>query len=131
MESGRYPQLMICLGSRGWVDTANALVSVDKVVFKDKKISMARLLEALKANWVGYDDVLDLCKKAPKWGNDDDYVDKIFDRLSLKSGDIVDNKRQPGGAVWKVSRPALTGHYFYGEKVGALPDGRKAGTPAI
>jgi trans-4-hydroxy-L-proline dehydratase len=129
MESGRYPQLMICLGHRGFVDAADALAAVDHVVFKTKKVTMARLLEALKANWVGYEDVLQLCKKAPKFGNDDDYVDDIFNRLSLKSGDIVDNKRQPGGAIWKVSRPALTGHYFYGEKVGALPDGRKAGTP--
>ena len=129
MESCRYPQLMICLGHRGWVDTANALAAINKVVFEDKKVTMSRMLEALKANWEGYEDVHQICKSAPKWGNDDDYVDKIFDRLSLKSGDIVDNKRQPGGAVWKVSRPALTGHYFYGEKVGALPDGRKAGTP--
>jgi formate C-acetyltransferase len=129
MESCRYPQLMICLGHRGWVDTANALAAIDQVVFKEKKVAMSRMLEALKADWVDYDDVLQICKSAPKWGNDDDYVDSIFDRLSLKSGDIVDNKRQPGGSVWKVSRPALTGHYFYGEKVGALPDGRKAGTP--
>jgi pyruvate formate-lyase/glycerol dehydratase family glycyl radical enzyme len=129
MESGRYPQLMICLGHRGWVDVANALVAIDQVVYKDKKVTMSRMLDALKADWVGYEDVHKLCVKAPKFGNDDDYVDEIFNRLSLKSGDIVDNKRQPGGAVWKVSRPALTGHYFYGERVGALPDGRKANTP--
>jgi trans-4-hydroxy-L-proline dehydratase len=129
MEKGRYPQLMVCLGHRGWADVANALVAVDHVVYKTKKVTMSKMLDALKADWVGYDDVLRLCMQAPKFGNDDDYVDNIFNRLSLKSGDIVAQKRQPGGAFWKVSRPALTGHYFYGEKLGALPNGRKAGTP--
>lgn len=129
MESGRYPQLMTCLGHRGWVDTANALVAVDQLVFREKKVTADKLLEAMRANWKGYEDIQKMCIKAPKFGNDNDYVDDIFNRLSIKSGDFIDQWRQPGGAVWKVSRPALTGHYYYGEKVGALPDGREIGTP--
>jgi pyruvate formate-lyase/glycerol dehydratase family glycyl radical enzyme len=129
-DGGRYPQLNLCIGQRGFADVANALAAIKKVVFEDKRVTMSRLQEALKADWIGYDDVLSLCMKAPKFGNDDDYVDEIFNRLSLKSGEIVAKKRDPiSGLPWKVSRPALTGHYYLGEVVGALPNGRKAGTP--
>ena len=128
-EGGRYPQLNLCFGQRGCVDVANALAAMKKVVFDDKKVSMSKLLDALKANWVGYEDVLQLCMQAPKYGNDDDSVDEIFNRVSLKSNEIVLNQRDPNGVRWKVGRPALTGHYYFGEVVGALPNGRKAGTP--
>ncbi|MDD5701629.1 MAG: pyruvate formate lyase family protein [Dehalococcoidales bacterium] len=129
-EGGRYPQLNLCIGQRGFVDVANSLAAIRKVVFEDKKVTMSRLLEALKADWVGYDDVLKLCMQAPKYGNDDDYVDEIHDRLSLKSGEIIAAKKDPvNGLTWKVARPALTGHYYLGEVVGALPNGRQAGTP--
>jgi pyruvate formate-lyase/glycerol dehydratase family glycyl radical enzyme len=129
-EGGRYPQLNLCIGQRGFVDVANALAAMKKVIYEDKKVTMPKMLEALKADWVGYEDILNLCMKAPKFGNDDDYVDSILNRLSLKSGEIIAKKKDPvNGLNWKVSRPALTGHYYLGEVVGALPNGRKAGTP--
>jgi formate C-acetyltransferase len=128
-DGGRYPQLNCCVGQRGFVDVANALAAINKVVYEDKKVTMAKLLQALKADWVGYEDVLKLCNKAPKYGNDDDYVDEIFNRIALKANDIIVNRQTPDGARWKVGRPALTGHYYLGEVVGALPNGRKAGTP--
>jgi formate C-acetyltransferase len=128
-EGGRYPQLNCVVGQRGCVDAANAFAAIREVVYEDKKVSMARLLEALKANWAGYEDVLQLCNKAPKYGNDDDSVDEIFGRISLKANDIITGKQTPDGTRWKSARPALTGHYYLGEVVGALPNGRKAGTP--
>jgi len=56
---------------------ADSLAAVKKVVFDDKKVSMTKLIEALKANWEGYQDIRQMCLKAPKFGNDDDYVDLI------------------------------------------------------
>jgi pyruvate-formate lyase len=71
-----------------------------------------------------------MCLKAPKYGNDDDYVDNIFNYVSLKCDEIVLNKPNPcTGKKWRVSRPALTGHYPAGEATGALPNGRMAKTP--
>jgi trans-4-hydroxy-L-proline dehydratase len=129
-EGGRYPQLNVVIGQRGYVDVANALAAIQKVVFDDRKVTLETLLAALKANWEGYEDTLQLCMQAPKYGNDDDYVDEIFNRAALTLNEMVITKQDPStGARWKVSRPALTGHYYLGEVVGALPNGRKAGTP--
>jgi len=126
----RYPEMGVCFGQRGCVDLADAFAAIKKLVFDDKKVTMKRLMEALKANWEGYEDVHQLCLQAPKYGNDDDYVDDIFNYVSLKCNDIILSKPNPcTGRPWRVSRPALTGHYPAGEVTGALPNGRKAKTP--
>jgi len=38
---------------------------------------MEQLVEALRANWEGYEETRLDFWNAPKWGNDDDYVDEI------------------------------------------------------
>lgn len=126
----RYPELGVNFGQRGCVDVADSFAAIKRLVFDDKKITMAELMRALKANWEGYEDVRQLCLRAPKYGNDDDYVDDIFNYVSLKCNEIILNKPNPcTGKKWRVSRPALTGHYPAGEVTGALPNGRKAKTP--
>jgi pyruvate formate-lyase/glycerol dehydratase family glycyl radical enzyme len=126
----RYPELSNNFGQRGCVDVADAFSAIKKLVFDDKNISMARLMQALKANWVGYEDVHQLCLQAPKYGNDDDYADSIFNNVSLKCNEIILNKPNPcTGTPWRVARPALTGHYPAGEVTGALPNGRMAKAP--
>jgi len=80
----RYPRNGVCFGQRGCVDVADAFAAIKKLVFDDKKITMAKLMEALKSNWEGHEDIHQLCLKAPNNGNDDDYVDDIFNYVSLK-----------------------------------------------
>jgi pyruvate formate-lyase/glycerol dehydratase family glycyl radical enzyme len=126
----RYPEMGVCFGQRGCVDVADAFAAIKKLVFEDKKYTMAHMMKALKANWEGYEDVHQACLTAPKYGNDDDYVDDIFNYVSVKANEIILQKPNPAtGRPWRVSRPALTGHYPAGEVTGALPNGRKAKTP--
>lgn len=122
----RYPQLWVPFGQRGCVDIADAFAAIKRLVFDEKRQTMSELLDALKANWEGKEDVRQLCLQAPKYGNDDDYVDEILNEVSLKVNKIILDKT---GRGWRVARPALTGHYMCGEVVGALPNGRKAGAP--
>lgn len=59
-------------------NTADALAAIDTLIFKEKKLTMDELLEALDCNFEGKEDIrLMLKNKAPKYGNDDDYVDAI------------------------------------------------------
>ena len=126
----RYPEMGVCFGQRGCVDVADAFAAIKKLVFDEKKVTMAQLMKALKANWEGYEDIHQMCLQAPKYGNDDDYIDDIFNYVSLKANEIILTKPNPcTGRPWRVSRPALTGHYPAGEVTGALPNGRKATTP--
>jgi pyruvate formate-lyase/glycerol dehydratase family glycyl radical enzyme len=128
--SARYPQLLTCMvADRGCTDVADSLAAIKKLVFDEKKFSMADISEALKANWAGRDDVYQACLKAPKYGNDDDYVDDIFNYISLKVQEIILSKPDPfTGGKCRLMRAAGVGHVALGMPVGALPNGRRAWT---
>ena len=50
---------------------------IDKLIYRDKKITWDQLLEAIKANWEGYENLRQLCiNSVPKYGNDDDFADE-------------------------------------------------------
>ncbi|MBI2958171.1 MAG: hypothetical protein HYY32_04935 [Chloroflexi bacterium] len=127
----RYPQLAWGLQWRGDQNVADSLVAIKKLVFEDKRISMDRLLGAIKANFEGdgNEDIRRMCLAAPKYGNDDDYVDGIFDDLSLWAQRRVHQEQSIHGFPVRTAKGGATQHYAQGKVVGALPDGRKAGEP--
>ena len=56
----------------------DAMAAIDTLIFKEKRYTMNELMTALAANFEGYEDMrLTLLNKAPKYGNDVDYVDAI------------------------------------------------------
>jgi formate C-acetyltransferase len=113
----------------GSTDTADSLTAIRKLVFEDKRISMAELCDALDHSFEGYEDIHRMLLEAPKFGNDDDYADEQaawvlhqwmveFNRVkNLRGGHGC-----PGGSVMGAYVPAGMG-------VGALPSGRPAGEP--
>lgn len=66
----------------GLAVAANSLAAVKKLVFEDRACSMATLVDALRANWQGYEPLRRLAADAPKYGNDDDYVDAIARKVA-------------------------------------------------
>jgi formate C-acetyltransferase len=125
----RYPQLSFGLRDRGHQNTADSLTAIKKLVFEEKKISMPELLDALSSNFEGKEDIQKILKAVPKYGNDDDYADAVFNDLSLWTQRRMAKERHPLGTAMSVGRGGATIHYFIGKNVGALPDGRKAGEP--
>lgn len=129
-QSGfRYPQFAELPGDRGCVDTADALAAIKKLVFDEKKVNMAELLDALSVNWKGKEDLYEMCLAAPKYGNDDDYVDDIFNEVSLMVQRRITGEKNALGVKTSTHRPALAGHYYMGQTVGALPNPRKKWEP--
>jgi len=60
----------------GLADTADSLTVIDKLVYRDKKVTVEQLIKALKADWKGYEDLQQLCiNGVPKYGNDNDFAD--------------------------------------------------------
>ena len=116
----------VCIS--GNVDTTNSLAAIKKLVYDDKVITMEQLVKAWKANWEGYDDIRNMCKKAPKYGNNDPYVDDIGRQLHADFAEI--HNRKPdylGRYTITPSAYSVTGHYPFGKKCWATTDGRKAG----
>ena len=127
----RYP---VCkaswIGDRGITDIADDFAAIKYLVFDNKKVTMAELMDALKTNWEGKEDLRQMCLNAPKYGNDDDYVDDIFNLISMKTQEILQSRPDPfTGEKPFLFKGAAAGHVTQGASVGALPNGRKAGTP--
>jgi formate C-acetyltransferase len=127
----RYPEGRTSwLGSRGMVDIADSLAAIKKLVFDEKKVSMSELMDALANNWEGYGELREMCLNSPKYGNDDEYVDSIYDELSTKVPEIMQRWIDPiTGKKPMLFIGAAAGHIAIGMRVGALPNGRLAGSP--
>jgi len=111
----------------GLMDAADCMAAIKKVVFDDKKITREKLLESLAANFEGYEDIRQLLLDAPKFGNDDDYVDNFAADLYSDCARISAGVDACFGAHYVVAPHSLRFHSLFGRKVGALPSGRLAG----
>jgi choline trimethylamine-lyase len=118
----------------GWIvvgaaDCANGLAAIKKNVFEEKNITMDQLIKALDDDFAGHDEIHQLLKKSPKFGNDDDYVD----RLQVETTDYNDTGlRQYKDILGNPFHSAIMGLTYNiptGFVVGALPCGRKATQP--
>ncbi len=112
----------------GWVDTIDTLTAVKYWIYDKKKYTMSQLLEALKADWVGYDDMRSDFRDAPKFGNDEDYADDIMVKATHDVHERTKNETRDrrGYPVWPNLLP-VSRVWQAAKNVGALPNGRKRG----
>ncbi len=122
----KYGSDLDCLA--GAVDVSNSMAAIKKVVFEDKKIPMGELLEVLKDNFVGHEDTHRLLLAAPKYGNEDEFVDQIvrksYDEFYDEEMSYKSFLGKDDGRPWGV---VVSGHSWFGQHVGAQPNGREAG----
>jgi benzylsuccinate synthase len=109
----------------------NSLVAIKKLIYDDKKYTMDELIEALKANWEGYEGMHKDFKNCPKWGNDDAYCDAIGKAFfeDIISGEMRKIINYSGAPVSPGGQSV--GYYLQmGATTGPTPDGRYGGDPA-
>ncbi len=113
----------------GLPDIADSFAAIKKLVFEDKKITMAQLCDALDSNFEGYEDIRQMLLKVPKYGNDDDYVDEQMVWLAREWAAECRKQRNTRGGHGVPGLQAYTSYVAFGETLGALPSGRLAGKP--
>jgi len=128
-EGGAHYNFNIGGAEMGSSDAGDSLAAIKKLVFDDKKITMAQLCDALDSNFEGHEDIRRMCLEVPKFGNDDDSVDAqkawvLHQWISefSKMKNLRGGYASPGGSV-------MWGYVGAGIHVGALPSGRLAGEP--
>ncbi len=110
----------------GQVTIVNALAAMKKLVFEEKKVSMAELIDALKTNWEGKEDLRQMfLNEPPKWGNDDDYVDLIGRDFYTKTNQVIKGFKNIWGVSHNEDGTGASTYYDYSGLTGATPDGRK------
>lgn len=133
----------------GWVNVVNSLASLKKNVFEEKNFTLDELKDAMLHNF-GYvsaletgnfamssqvkceeneewDRIKSLCLAAPKFGNDDDYVDGIYTDLIEYWRDEVRKIKDFNGNYWTPDLLSVATHGALGQADIADPAGRLAG----
>jgi formate C-acetyltransferase len=114
----------------GMGTTADSLSAIREHVYVRKSLSMDRLLRVLAADFAGHDAERNLLvHETPFFGNDDDRADDIARRIFDAYFDAIDGRPNTKGGAHRINLLPTTVHVFFGEKVGATPNGRRAGIP--
>ena len=119
----------------GIANLADSLAAIKKVVFEDRKVTPAELWEALQADFAGEKNerIRRFLQEAPKYGNDDDYVDQlVVDAYNvyideMKKYHNTRYGRGPIGGVYYAGTSSISANVPQGAGTLATPDGRKAG----
>lgn len=114
----------------GTASVADSLMSLEKFVFDEKRISMDEMIEVLQNDFEGREDTrLMFLNRAPKYGNDEEEVDRIARELiDIFSGEL-DRYPSPRGGSFSTSVYSVTTHVAMGSLMAATPDGRKRSAP--
>jgi len=111
----------------GLVTTSDSLYAIKKLVFEEKAISPERLMDAIKANYQGYEKERAMLLNVPKFGNDikevDDMMARVHEQVCFsgltKSGKYGLQRHM----VVNINNKYNT---YLGRGTGATPDGRVA-----
>ena len=110
------------------VEAVNSLAAIKKVVYDEKRYTLKEVVAACEADFTGHEVMHSILWNAPKWGNDDAYVDSIAKDLleyflrkfqtytTASGGRILSGIHQP--------HPVSSGWDLI-----ATPDGRHSGKP--
>jgi formate C-acetyltransferase len=121
----------------GIANLADSLAAIKKCVFEDKSMTTAELWDALQSNFSGEkgEKIRQLLLAAPKYGNDDDYVDILVrDAYDIQLDELSKYHntrwgRGPIGGVYYGGTSSISANVPQGAGTLATPDGRKAGEP--
>lgn len=110
----------------GAVNVVDAFAAIKLLIFEQKKYTMGELIHAIDNNWEGYEQMRLDFKNAPKFGNNDDYVDQIaVDYYRQWALDIEACRHPYGNAI--TAGISVSAHQMIGQRLAATPEGRKAG----
>ena len=115
----------------GFVTAVDSLLAIRYLVFDRQLCSLTDLVDALKANWTGYESLQAAARfRAPKFGHDADDADAVaadvathwVERIWQSESKRTHTRFRPGIDSWRdASEP--------GDRFPATPDGRTQGRP--
>ncbi|MDP7146951.1 MAG: pyruvate formate lyase family protein [Pseudomonadales bacterium] len=110
-------------------DTADGLAAIKKFIFEDGTLTWSEFVKAIKADYKGYERLRQMLRnRAPKFGNGDDYVDRIAKDIAEYFCDGVHERAQNPPGPGNKRAAGLMCFGIHGKRnIGASPDGRRQG----
>lgn len=108
-------------------NAADSMAAVRKFVFDEKKIGFDQLKKAMAEDFENDEPLRQmLMNNAPKFGNDDDYVDEIARQIVESAADEIEKYPDSRNGRYVLSVLSQSFNVLQGKSVGATPDGRHA-----
>ncbi len=126
VSSGGVPYYNATVEIIGFANTVNSLQAIKQAVFDDKKLTLDMLKNILEKNFEGYEDIRQYILNLPKFGNDNDAVDKIACESVDNLCEILKEQKNSFGGSYYPLLWSHVGHVYVGKELGATPDGRMA-----
>jgi formate C-acetyltransferase len=110
--------------------TTDSLSALKTHVFEEETVRMDTLLAALGRDFDGDEPLRQrLLNRTPRFGNDDDRADHIMRRVYRSLVEAIDGRPNTRGGRYHLNMLSTTCHVYFGTRVGASPDGRRACLP--
>ena len=108
----------------------DSLSAVKYNVFDKKRFTRDELLQAMADNFENEPEIFSAVRDhTPLYGNDDAYADALMGRAFRMYRDCVTGRPNVRGGSYRVNMLPTTCHVYFGEVMGASPNGRLAGMP--
>ena len=104
---------------------ADSFSAIDKLL-AERPEDADKLVDAIKADFVGYEELREFLLSADKFGNNIEKVDAEAGEIASKVADIVANEKNYLGNPFRPDFSSPSTHLLYGYWVGATPDGRRS-----
>ena len=117
--------------AEGIADTGDSLYAVKKLVYDEKKYTMAQLIDALDANFEGYEELHRDFRNCEKFGNDIEEVDEITARALNRFLAVLKRNNTYRGGVFTGGCSTFNRAAGYGKRTAALPNGKLKGEPLL
>ena len=107
----------------------DSLAAIEKLVFADRTTTLGELRDAMNANFEGYGELRQKLLDAPKYGNNDPFVDKYAVWFIDYLGSLFEKKKTRDGGGIYIAAAANVSNIDAGKIINATPDGRLRGEP--
>jgi pyruvate formate-lyase/glycerol dehydratase family glycyl radical enzyme len=123
------------VGNVGLVDVVDSLAAIRKLVFDERRVDMATLLDALDADFEGHASLLARIEsRVPKFGSGDPLPAEIAERVVDFCHRTFREQPHYRGGHYNSGFWSMSNHVAFGILTGALPSGRRKGkafTPGL
>lgn len=113
----------------GIPNAADSLIAIKKAIFEEKFVDAVTLLAAMNSDFAGHASLRLKLRTLPKYGQGDKEADTLMNRVVTSVCDIYAKRKNILGGKFKPMIMTFMMAPIEGDKLGASPDGRHAGTP--
>lgn len=118
------------LETYGNVNSGDSLYAIKKLVFDDKEICYKDMVDAIRNNFIGYEEIREKCLNVIKYGNDNPEVDEMINELNQYVAVTTKSKSEKYGlSSYLIVIINNDANSRLGYRTAATFDGRKAYEP--